>query len=143
MLIFQFRILTETGHWLERAAAYTLCTFIIYLDHSSNNIGGSTFAPLVNSYFALLAVAVVMGFQFSKTKDFTMTPLDFLVIFIAFAIPNLPGLNFGQNIGVAIAKIIVLFYAVELILNYVKAKPAMVKSTMIFMFSFLAVKAFL
>ena len=49
-----------------------------------------------------------------------LTPLDFLVIFIAFTVPNLPELYFAQRgLGEGIAKIIVLFYGVELVLTNV------------------------
>jgi UDP-GlcNAc:undecaprenyl-phosphate GlcNAc-1-phosphate transferase len=143
IILFQLKIFMESGHWLERASAYLLCTLIVYLNHPANSLEINHVILLINSYFVLLAVAVVVGFHFSKSKEFSMTPLDFLVIFIAFTIPNLPGLEFGQNIGVAIAKIIVMFYAVELILSQLKHRSAAVKSVMIFMFAILASKAFL
>jgi UDP-GlcNAc:undecaprenyl-phosphate GlcNAc-1-phosphate transferase len=128
---------------MERASAYLLCTLIVYLNHLTNSLEMNDVTLLINSYFVLLAIAVVVGFHFSKSKEFSMTPLDFLVIFIAFTIPNLPGLDFGQNIGVAIAKIIVLFYAIELILSQLKLQPVIVKSMMMCMFALLAGKAFL
>ena len=41
--------------------------------------------------FALLVIAIVIRFRLASDRRFRVTPLDILVIFIAVAVPNLPG----------------------------------------------------
>ena len=102
--------------WMERAATYMVITFIVYLVQTTPGV----LSALQNysvAYFGVLAAAVMLGFRFSKHKSFKITPLDFLVIFIALTVPNLPELYFERfNLGEGIAQIIVLFYGVELVL---------------------------
>ena len=108
---------TQPFNWIERAATYAVITFIVYLTQTSPGALASV-QPYNVAYFGVLAAAVMSGFRFSKDKSFKMTPLDFLVIFIAFTVPNLPELYFAQRgLGEGIAKIIVLFYGVELVLT--------------------------
>jgi hypothetical protein len=54
--------------------------------------------------------------RLSPERRFEATPLDLLLIFAALALPNLPGLeNAPHNLGLSIAKLMVLCYAVEMI----------------------------
>ncbi len=103
-------------NWVERAATYVAITCIVYLTQTQPGM----LAGLQNYsvfYFGFLAAAVMVGFRFSKNKAFKMTPLDFLVIFVALTVPNLPELYFERiGLGEGIAEIIVLFYGVELLL---------------------------
>jgi UDP-GlcNAc:undecaprenyl-phosphate GlcNAc-1-phosphate transferase len=101
----------------ERGGIYILSTLIVYLIQTApGKLAGYEAAS--NIFYVLLAIVVVIGFRFSQNKIFKMTPLDFLVIFIAFTVPNLPGVQQpGGGIGEVVAKIIVLFYAVELVLT--------------------------
>ena len=47
----------------------------------------------------------------------------FLVIFIAIAVPNLPGSHFQYaNLGEGVAKLIVLFYGIELVLSNIQLR---------------------
>jgi hypothetical protein len=68
----------------------------------------------------LLALAVVVGFRYSKDRTFQMTPLDFIVIFAAFAVPSISQ-TFAStfNLNDSIAKLIILFYSIELLLTNV------------------------
>lgn len=101
---------------VERATLYVLCTLIVYLARiSPENL--PNFGHLQNIFFALLAVIVVIGLRFSQKKQFEVTPLDFLIIFLAFTVPYLPDPRFQElRLGEAIARLIVLFYAVESVL---------------------------
>jgi hypothetical protein len=63
----------------------------------------------------VLALAVLVRMRLSRERRFELTTLDVLLIFIALAIPNLPGLIVGpSNLGFSILKLMVLVYAVEL-----------------------------
>ena len=103
-------------NWAERAGAYVVITFIVYLAQTTPG-ALSTLQNYNVAYFGVLATAIMLGFRFSKDKSFKITPLDFLVIFVALTVPNLPDLYFDRvGLGEGIAKIIVLFYGVELVL---------------------------
>ena len=77
--------------------------------------------PLEMTFFMILAATVGIGFRFSMDRAFKINTLDFLVIFTVITVPNLPGhmLNLN-NVGEFLAKLIVLFYAIELILTRVE-----------------------
>lgn len=112
--------LKQRGHpfnWIERAGIYILSTLVIHLNKT---VSGYLMENILfwNLFFFVLVLVVIAGFRFSPDGRFKMTPLDFLVIFIAFTVPNLPGLYLpAVSIGAGIAQLIVLFYGIELILT--------------------------
>jgi UDP-GlcNAc:undecaprenyl-phosphate GlcNAc-1-phosphate transferase len=70
-----------------------------------------------NILFAAMTVAVAVGFRFSKER-FRVTPMDFLVVLVALVVPNLPDVTLETgHVGMGVAMLIVLFYAIELVLN--------------------------
>lgn len=102
--------------WAERAVAYALGAVMVYLSAQ-----GAETSPALDVfskvYFVLLAAVVAAFAFFGGARRFRLTPLDFLVVFIAFAAPYLAGtLLAGMNYGIVVAKLIVLFYALELVL---------------------------
>jgi UDP-GlcNAc:undecaprenyl-phosphate GlcNAc-1-phosphate transferase len=101
---------------MERASAYIAAICVVYLVQSRP--GSLADLDLYrNVLFAAMAVAVAIGFRFGKER-FRITPMDFLVIFIAVSVPNLPDLNFTtEHLGINVAMVIVLFYSIEMILN--------------------------
>ena len=102
---------------VERAIAFVTASFIVYLMQVVPGVLVE-YALYRNSLFVMLAVAVGLGFRFSHADRFRITPLDFLVIFIAVAVPNLPNAHLeGANWGEGIAMLIVLFYGIELVLT--------------------------
>lgn len=104
--------------WFERGAIYVLGALLVFALQSAPAALAQV-RGVLDIYFVLLAFAVVAGFRWSRTRSFAMTPLDYLVIFIAFAVPSLPGTVLQQlHVGEFIAKLIVLFYGVELALHH-------------------------
>lgn len=111
-----FRYRDKPSNIVERASAYISGICVIYLVQARPAIVAD-----LNLYctilFAAMAVAVVICFRVGKER-FRITPMDFLVIFIALVVPNLPELDFNtQHLGLGIAMIIVLFYSIEIVLN--------------------------
>ncbi|NIS60536.1 MAG: undecaprenyl/decaprenyl-phosphate alpha-N-acetylglucosaminyl 1-phosphate transferase, partial [Proteobacteria bacterium] len=54
---------------------------------------------------------------------FQTTPLDFLILFVALVVPNLPDTHIqAYHLGPVVAKVIVLFYAFEIILTRMKKR---------------------
>ena len=116
--------------WLDQLGIYVLATLAIFLSQTGSGVMNE-WRPVVDALFVLLAVGVVIGFGFSRHKHFRLTTLDFLVIFSAVTVPNLPHVTIGQaTLGESVAKLIVLFYAAELIMsrsgNYIYAMRPLV-----------------
>lgn len=107
---------------IERVGLYVLSTLVVYMTYTSPGYMQDIWL-LRAAFFIVLAVVVAIGFRFASSTPFRLTPLDILVIFVAFTVPNLPGLDLPAiGNGEFIAKIIVLFYAIELILTYVRTR---------------------
>jgi UDP-GlcNAc:undecaprenyl-phosphate GlcNAc-1-phosphate transferase len=105
----------------ERINLYVICTLIVYLGYADPYLPDLG-RELVNFYIILLALIITAGFGFSGNKTFKLTPLDFLVLFSVFLIPNLPGMAFSENLGGAVAHLLVLYYAVEFVLSHIVAR---------------------
>jgi UDP-GlcNAc:undecaprenyl-phosphate GlcNAc-1-phosphate transferase len=116
LVIVQIMVLRRQGaaSWTSRALLYTAAALVVYLDHVSRDAGaGLSIVKWVT--LPLLALAVLVRMRLSRERRFELTTLDVLLIFIALAIPNLPGLIVGpSNLGFSILKLMVLVYAVEL-----------------------------
>ena len=110
--------------------AYILSAVIVYLLQQHLPDGG-VFRALSNAYFVILALAVVVGIFLAADARFRLTPLDFLVVFFAFSVPNLPGSTLGTwQVGEMAAKLIVLFYALELVLSRMTAHTDLLRLVM-------------
>jgi hypothetical protein len=66
---------------------------------------------------------VVLAYRFSQSRQFTVTPTDFLVIFLAVIAPSFVGSVISDGNIVAIgSKTVILFYAVELLAARIKGR---------------------
>lgn len=73
---------------------------------------------LSNVFFLGLALLIMLAIRFGMKSRFQMTPLDYLMVFLALAMPLLPEMRIGDiNLSVLTTKLIVLFLAFELILH--------------------------
>lgn len=101
---------------VERACAYIAGACVVYLVHVAP--GALTHFDMGRDIlFAIMTVAVVIGFRFSKER-FRLTPMDFLVVLVALVVPNLPVVELhAQHVGASVAMLIVLLYCIELVLN--------------------------
>lgn len=105
-----------TPTWTDQAGMYVLATLSIFLAQTGS-AAMTDWKPWVDGLFVVLAMGIVVGFGLSKHKNFTPTTLDFLVIFAAITIPNLPHVTIGRgSLGESVAKLIILFYGSELVL---------------------------
>jgi UDP-GlcNAc:undecaprenyl-phosphate/decaprenyl-phosphate GlcNAc-1-phosphate transferase len=100
----------------ERACAYVAGICVVYLGEVRPG-ALADFNLYRNMLFVAMTVAVVIGFRFSKER-FRITPMDFLVVFLALVVPNLPDVALqAEHVGMGVAMLIVLFYGIELVLN--------------------------
>jgi UDP-GlcNAc:undecaprenyl-phosphate GlcNAc-1-phosphate transferase len=102
---------------LVRTGLYVGGTFVIYLiEQPMPGEPGHHHAPL-NLFFLGLAVLIMLTIRFGVKHRFQTTPLDYLMVFLAFAIPLLPEMRVGDiNLSVLTAKLIVMFLSFELML---------------------------
>ena len=77
---------------ITQGALYVCMVMAVYLDHvEPDSRRCSMVAKAV--LFPLLIAAVVLRLRLTRERRFEITPLDLLVIFVALALPNLPGLR--------------------------------------------------
>jgi UDP-GlcNAc:undecaprenyl-phosphate GlcNAc-1-phosphate transferase len=92
---------------------YVAAVLVVYLD--------VTAAPKWQSGWETTAVlfvggCVILSFRLTGERRFHLTPLDFLVVFMALTLPNLPGsIASPQELGLAAIKLGILFYTIELL----------------------------
>lgn len=74
--------------------------------------------------FGIIALLVMLTVRFSKrSKGFRMSTMDFLIVFIAVAVPNLTGrLVQNFNLGLLATEIIVFFFGFEVLINELREK---------------------
>ncbi|MDX2253046.1 MAG: MraY family glycosyltransferase [Nitrospira sp.] len=103
---------------LIRAALYVGGTFVLYLiEQPGSGIAAAFHTPL-NVFFLALTALIMLAIRFGVQHRFQITPLDYLLVFLAFAIPFLPEMRVGEiNISILTAKMIVMFLAFELMLH--------------------------
>lgn len=116
LLALYVRYRHKPFHIIERASAYIAGICVVYLVQLTPG-ASADLGLYCTILFVAMSLAVVIGFRVGKER-FRITPMDFLVIFIALAVPNLPDLNLkSEHLGLGVAMIIVLFYSIELVLN--------------------------
>ena len=101
-------------------AVYLSVPFLVYLSEG-DRVGWMKGALLwpYNLSFVVLTVFVFLTLRFTRRrKGFKTTPMDFLVLFIALVVPNLPDEWIrSQRMGLVAAKIIVLFFSYEVLIG--------------------------
>jgi UDP-GlcNAc:undecaprenyl-phosphate GlcNAc-1-phosphate transferase len=77
---------------------------------------------------AFAAVGIAIRLRLFNDRRFQLTPLDLIVLFMALVVPSLPG-TFGlpQGGALAIAKLIVIFYAIEMLVSRSEGKAIWVR----------------
>ena len=107
---------------IEKAAFYVTAAILVYLD--TVFLEDSTWFGSFNWGAILLAAgATVLRLRLSRDKVFVLTPLDLIVLFIALVVPSLPAsTELPHNGALGIAKLVVLFYAIEILLSRVELR---------------------
>lgn len=116
LLALYFRYRRQPFSIVEKASAYVAGIFIVYLVQVRPG-ALANFSPYCTILFVTMTVAVAIGFRLGKDR-FRTTPMDYLVIFTALVVPNVPAVRVRfEHTSIAVAMIIVLFYSIELVLN--------------------------
>jgi len=108
-----------------RIGLYIGSTFIMYYSELAPQAWMHGLLTPLNIGFALLAVLVVLTIRLTGDDRFQTTPLDYLIVLLALVLPFLPDLTIGDvHVSLLTAKLIVLFFAFELLLQVSKATVA-------------------
>jgi UDP-GlcNAc:undecaprenyl-phosphate GlcNAc-1-phosphate transferase len=96
--------------WLERGALYVLGAYVVYLGSV-----GEVATPGVDVFaFGLLGIWLVYRLSTSHDHDFTLTPLDLLVVVTTIGVAYVGGTSLNE-VAFAIVKGVAWFYVVELL----------------------------
>jgi UDP-GlcNAc:undecaprenyl-phosphate GlcNAc-1-phosphate transferase len=103
-----------------RMVIYIQVPNIIY--QSEINSGTWVNVPLMQGYnilFAIAALIVLLVLKFTRRKTgFKSTPMDFLILFVALVIPNIPDAQIrSYQMGMIAAKIICIYFAYEVLIG--------------------------
>ena len=99
-----------------RVILYLSIPFAAYLSETDPHPGiPRTILVVFDAAFVALVLLVVMTLKVTRRRrGFRVTPMDFLTVFVALAAPNLPGAQVEPlNLGLLSAKILVLFFSLE------------------------------
>jgi UDP-GlcNAc:undecaprenyl-phosphate/decaprenyl-phosphate GlcNAc-1-phosphate transferase len=102
---------------VEKAAIYVTATVLVYLDAIVAS-PDRTIAVLSWAAVSIAAVSTAVRLRLHNDRRFQLTPLDLIVLFMALVVPNLPGsLHLPQGGALAIAKLVVVYYAIEMLVS--------------------------
>lgn len=111
-------VLQRATPWMVRAALYVGSTCLMYYGDVFPRTAATDLLTPVNAGVAGLAVLVLLTLRGAGEDRFQTTPLDYLIVLLAGALPFLPEMTVGGvPVGSLTAKLIVLFFAFELLLH--------------------------
>ncbi|SEM27864.1 UDP-GlcNAc:undecaprenyl-phosphate GlcNAc-1-phosphate transferase [Syntrophus gentianae] len=126
--------------WFLTFFLYFFIPFLIYL--SDVRVGSWMMGmpeELYNLSFLLVAILSFLTLRFTRRKKgFKATPMDYLLIFLTLVLVALPGLR--EQFGLLGVKMILMFFACEIVLGEVRDKMGMPTLLTIFAFAVVAVR---
>ena len=130
-----------TPFWV-RVGLYVGSTFVLYFGEVGSSVVSNWWARPVDLFLIGVAVLVMMVMRLGASGRFETTPLDSLMILLALVLPFLPELHVGEiNVSVLTAKLIVLFFAFELLLHAYADRVAQAGLVALWVLGGLAVRA--
>ena len=132
------------SQFTTRVGLYIGTSFIVYLTERVSNTTAWSISTGLLLFYILLAALVLATIRFQQETRFQVTPLDYLIVFLALVIPNLPELGLSQlHLGFFSAKIIVLFFSFELLLTLHPQSLGRLRFASLWVFLGLGVQSFL
>jgi UDP-GlcNAc:undecaprenyl-phosphate/decaprenyl-phosphate GlcNAc-1-phosphate transferase len=107
-----------------RFALYLMIPFVVYL--SGQNISswkGVSVEYIYSFSFLAIAFLAILTLKFTRrTSGFKTTPMDFLILFFALVVPNIPDESIRRyHMGLVAAEIIVLFFAYDVLMGEMRS----------------------
>jgi UDP-GlcNAc:undecaprenyl-phosphate/decaprenyl-phosphate GlcNAc-1-phosphate transferase len=102
---------------VEKAVLYVTATILVYLDAVALP-ADRLMSILTWVAVSIAALATAVRLRLHNDRRFQVTPLDLIVLFMALVVPSLPGtFNLPHGGAMTIAKLLVLFYAIEVLVS--------------------------
>jgi UDP-GlcNAc:undecaprenyl-phosphate GlcNAc-1-phosphate transferase len=111
----------------EKAVVYVTAAVLVYLDAV---VGSEDHVISALTWLAVsgAALATAIRLRLHNDRRFQVTPLDLIVLFMALVVPSLPGpLHLPDGSATAIAKLVILFYAIEMLVSRSEGRAAWVR----------------
>ena len=129
-------------HPTEKAILYVTATVLVYLDGLVLPAPNRLVTILTWGTVSIAGVATAMRLRLHRDRRFQVTPLDLIVLFMALVVPSLLGnLALPQGGALTIAKLVILFYAIEVLLSRVEGRTVWVRLAVISTLSGLALRS--
>lgn len=104
--------------WLVRAGLYVGSSFVLYFGETGRPLSSAGWMEPSTLFLMVVAGLVMLVMRLNAVRQFETTPLDSLMLLLALFLPLLPELHVGEvNLSVLTAKLIVLFFSFELLLQ--------------------------
>jgi UDP-GlcNAc:undecaprenyl-phosphate GlcNAc-1-phosphate transferase len=127
---------------VEKAVLYVTATVLVYLD-AFVLPWDRRMSVLCWVAVAFAALATAIRVRLFNDRRFQLTPLDLIVLFMALVVPSLPGtLGLPHGGALAIAKLIVIFYALEMLVSRSDGKAIWVRIASASVLAGMAVRSF-
>lgn len=106
-----------------RLGLYLGATLVLYLVEQAILGAANEVSLLYQGFFGVLALLLLLAIYLDQGQRFQANPMDYLLLFLALVMPFHLGLQIGQvELGSMIAKLIVLFFACEFLLQAYSTK---------------------
>lgn len=124
LLLFWF-FRAELLPTMLRISLYLLIPFVIYLAEIDVSIWvNDLMNQLLIALYASMVIFMMLTLRLTRRqKGFKSSPMDFLILFIAMIVPNLPDQYIqSYHLGGVAAKIIVLFFSYEVLIGELRGR---------------------
>lgn len=126
-------------------STFLIIPFLIYLSETDAiYLAEATLNKAYSLSFALLILFVLLTLKFSRRKGFRSTPLDFLILFVALVIPNLPDVKIQSwQVGFIAAKIVILYFTYEVLKGELRTDKKRLRIASIMALIFISIRGFI
>lgn len=127
---------------VERAMLYVTATVLVYLDELV--LPANTLVSIVSwAAVGVAAIGSAIRLRLLNDRRFQLTPLDILVVFMALVVPSLPGtLGLPHGGALAIAKLVVVFYGIEMLISRSEDKAVWVRIAAVSVLAGLTIRSY-
>jgi UDP-GlcNAc:undecaprenyl-phosphate GlcNAc-1-phosphate transferase len=123
-LVVGFSVVLRTAplNIVEKGALYVTATTLVYIDTvllpENRGLSALTWGAV-----GIAVAGTAIRLRLKPDRRFQITPLDLIVLFMALVVPSLPGtLRLPEGGALAIAKLVILFYALEVLASRTDAR---------------------
>jgi UDP-GlcNAc:undecaprenyl-phosphate GlcNAc-1-phosphate transferase len=124
---------------------FMMIPFLIYLSETDVvYLAGTILKQTYIISFGILMCFVLLTLKFSRRTGFKTTPTDFLIIFVALIVPNLPDQHIKSwQMSFVAAKIVSLYFCYEVLKGELRSDSNKLKTTGIFALLVISIRGFI